>query len=791
MKPAITVCVTVAACIAILMVVHPWRSDANEQAGSDYLSADISNDPLLSGNLNTVALAKPDIPVSASPVIRVANKVEIPPPPVRSSPTLPIPKPKAAIETPKPVEAKPPAVVADATNDAPLPWSEADAERALKPLLSYEISEADIETLKDFVKRAFKEQYSKARALIKDLRDPVAIKFANWYYYRKKAPDIEAAEIIAFLQDNPLWPGRDQLEESIEDALFWRADAPEQTIGYFAGKQPVSGAGLAALGTAFIQKKQASKGEPLIRQAWRHHALTPAIEKQLRKLKVLNADDHRARAGYLLMQDNKSYIKAARRVLPLIEKKWQSAVKAHIATVQRAGNAGTLLTYLDPKIKEDPAILFARIQWLRRAGNDEKARELLLTAPRSAEELIDPEEWWEERQGHIRSALTEGHADIAYKLAEGHAEGLEHWDLSEAEFLAGWVAFRFQNKPKIARTHFLAAAAAGGLPKRRSRAAYWLGRVESALGNMKEARARFAEAAEHYHTFYGQLGHQMITSSDTPLALRDFVRPSKPDMEQFIALDVMKALVIAEKADFQNLLALFMYDLARDIKSAPQMTMLCELAKRIAPPHLTVRMAKIAINRDFPVEDYAYPTALPDFKAVADGQDVETALIHALTRQESEFNPKIVSSAGAVGLMQLLPSTAKLVARRHNVKYAKQKLVADPAYNVSLGSAFLHQLIDNYDGSYIMALAGYNAGPGRVRRWAKEFGDPRKQLVDPIDWIERIPFSETRNYVHKIMESAQVYRSRLIAKQAPVRLAEDLHRGRKDKPRFMMGEAAN
>jgi soluble lytic murein transglycosylase len=528
-----------------------------------------------------------------------------------------------------------------------------------------------------------------------------------------------------------------------------------------------------------------------VQQAWRLHVLTPAIEKTIRKLKVLEAEDHYVRASFLLIQDSKKYVGAVKRILPLIGKDRQSAVKAHMAAVQRAGNAGTLLTNLDAGIKDEPAILLARAQYLRRAKNDAKARELLTSAPKSAEALLDPEEWWKERQRHIREALNDGDAATAYALASGPNDGLEHWDLSEAEFMAGWIAFRFLNKPEAARKHFAAAAAAGGLPKRRSRASYWLGRIESAAGNQDEARARYMEAAEHHHTFYGQLAHQMIAGPDARLKFRHYPRPTKQDIDEFVGEDAIQAMVIAEKAGFDNLLALFMYDLAREIDSAPKMILLCELASRIAPPHATVRMAKIAINRDFPVEHYAYPRALPEFSVIASGQDTDEALIHALTRQESEFNPSIVSSAGAVGLMQLLPSTAKFVARQHNVDYTKNRLSSDPAYNVSLGSAFLHQLISNYDGSYIMALAGYNAGPGRVSRWAKELGDPRNSKVDPVDWIERIPFTETRDYVHKILESVQVYRSRLLDENAPIRLAEDLHRGRKDRPEFMAIQASN
>jgi soluble lytic murein transglycosylase len=234
----------------------------------------------------------------------------------------------------------------------------------------------------------------------------------------------------------------------------------------------------------------------------------------------------------------------------------------------------------------------------------------------------------------------------------------------------------------------------------------------------------------------------------------------------------------------------FLYDLARNLDSAPDMILLCELAIRVAPRHYAIRMAKVAMNRGFPVEHYAYPDALPEFKALGEEKDIEAALIQALTRQESEFNPNIVSSAGAVGLMQLLPSTAKEVARAFDIKFEKDKLSKDPGYNVSLGTAFLYRLIRNYDGSYIMALAGYNAGPGRVRQWVRTFGDPRDKDIDPVDWIEHIPFTETREYVHKILESAQIYRSRLDSDPAKLQLAQDLHRGRTDKPKFMIGAAA-
>ncbi len=791
----LAVTATGAFCAAVLAMTQPWRGGApipsNEsrvtaalfapgQGSEDIRTSDFAQTRTGSNSAERTkktGLAKSQTPSEPIPLPVQASDKSIPVPPKRGAPqqqTAPASLPaQAVMPEPSGMLAK------------------EKAEKALAPLLSYSPSEADITALKEFVKLAYGEKYSSARPLMESLRDPVAAKFARWYYYRKKAPDTTASEMIAFLDENPRWPSRDLLEESIEDALFWREEDPKTVVSYFEGKHPSTGIGLAALGTALIAQGRTEPGRELLRDAWRKHLLTPAAEKKIRKLRFLNEDDHRLRADYLLMKDNKRHLGAIERLLPLIDGKWKASIKARIATVKRAKNAGTLLTRLDRAVKQDPAVLLARIQWLRRAGSDKKAWSLLRSAPKNAAKLIDPGEWWKERERHVRSALNAGMAKTAYAIVKDHGGGLEHWDLSDAEFLAGWIALRFLNEPEDARGHFLAAAAAGGLPKRRARASYWLGRAELALKNERAALARFVEAAQHHHAFYGQLAHQMIEATGAKVALRNFVPPSQREIDDFVAKDVMKAIVLAQKADFQDVMSVFLYDLARRIESAPEMILLCELAIRTAPRHRAVRMAKVAVNRDFPVEQYAYPNALPNFDRLASEQDIEDALIHALTRQESEFNPEIVSSAGAVGLMQLLPSTAKMVAGWHDLKFEKKKLSADPAYNVALGTAFLGRLISNYDGSYVMALAGYNAGPGRVRQWVGQFGDPRQSQVDPIDWIERIPFTETREYVHKILESAQVYRSRLLGDHAPLRLAEDLYRGRQDQPVFMTLKAAN
>ncbi|WP_170937382.1 MULTISPECIES: lytic transglycosylase domain-containing protein [Rhodomicrobium] len=767
---------TVAACAGVLALLQPDGGDG-ETVIANHVGTAVTGRAESTGRQSKALLS---VAKSGPDTVPVPGKSDL----------APLPDKKDGAEAAAaPIKEEPVTTAAMRPPEGRLSKAEGDA--LLAPLLKADIPASDIDALKEVVKQVQKQDFPDARDAMAKIGDATVKKFALWYYYRAEAPDVPATEIAAFLDANPLWPSRAALTEAIEDALFWRETDPAKVIAYFSGRRPVSGTGKAALGSALIETGRKSEGEALVREAWRKTVLTPSIEKKLRQLHVLTAEDHRARADYLLIQDNKARLPAVKRLLPLIEGHARDAIKAEIASVERSKKAAGLLAKLDKDVKNDPGVMFARMQVLRRKGDDKQVWSILRSAPKTAEAMIDPTAWWGAREPHIRLALNAGNAKTAYAIAKDHGAELIDEDLSDAEFLAGWIALRYLDKPEDARKHFEASAAAGGLPKRRSRASYWLGRTELVLKNERAATARFAEAAQQSHTFYGQLAHQMIASSQAKAAIRGFVRPTEAEVKAFVSRDVMKAMVIAQKAGFENLMSDFMFDLARQIGSAPDMILLCELAIRTAQPQRTVRMAKIAMNRDFPVEHYAYPNALPDFKSVAGGGDIEAALVHALTRQESEFNPGTVSPAGALGLMQLLPATAKEVAKSNDVKFDKGKLTSDPAYNVSLGAAFLQQLISSYDGSYIMALAGYNAGPGRVRQWVAAFGDPRSKTVDPIDWIERIPFTETREYVHKILESAQVYRSRLASQDATLRLAEDLHRGRKDKPQFMIGAASN
>lgn len=664
--------------------------------------------------------------------------------------------------------------------EASLSPREALFDDALGPLLTFKLSGQDIAALKEAIRLFYKNDFEAGKPLLEKIKDRTARKLAYWYYLRASELDASASEIAKFRTENPLWPSKDLLDKRAEYALFMKKAAPEEVFAYFKSSQPQTGAGKAALGAAYLEKGDRERGESLIREAWRKHVLNEDAEEEMleRFGKVLTKQDHKFRADWLLVQDRRSYVAAARRLKKYLDKKDQISLDARAAEVRRSRKAGRLLTRLSKSLKQDPPVLLSRVRWLGRHGKDAKAWSLLRSAPLEAEKLVDPSAWWQVRRVHVRAALNEGHAKTAYAIARDHG-GVRGDDLEEAEFLAGWIALRFLNRAEDAKKHFLAGREAADLPKDRARMHYWLGRAELALGNVERATASLREAAKHFHTYYGQLARQALQLTALPADFLKQMTPSAGEIERFRSRDAVRALLIAKQADLESFLPLFLLDLARGLESPGEMILLGELSKRIAPPNWTVRMAKIALNRGFPMEAYAYPMDMPEFKMLSGQDPIEPALLYALTRQESEFDPGAQSRAGARGLMQLMPSTARMVARLHNVKYRRSRLT-EPEYNVMLGSAFLRQLLESFDGSYILALAGYNAGPGRVGEWIEDFGDPRSAKIDPVDWVERIPFTETRRYVQKIMESIQVYRALLKTQKLERTLVHDLHRGRPD-----------
>jgi peptidoglycan lytic transglycosylase len=654
-----------------------------------------------------------------------------------------------------------------------------DYAAVLKPLLSYDISSDDESRLRFVMRHNGSIDETAAK-----ISDPAVLAFGLWYRFKhNKSTALDAEAVEKFRLTHSHWPGQDDLREKAETALFLKDTPPETIKSFFNVAAPQTGAGKAALASVYLENGKDAEAKELICSAWRDHRLNEDVEKKILDKfgNMLGEEHHRARIDVLLYPDKASTTSAALRVAKLLPESERKKVDARIAVIKRGNNAGKLLDALpDDALEDDVGLRFNNIQWLRRTKDKDQrllAWKLLLDAPLEPNILLDLNEWWVERRVNVRAALNDGHPRTAYEIAAKH--GLASGDsFIEAEFLAGWVALRYLNEPHTALRHFLALRKAATDSRNIALGEYWLGRTALVLGDRGSATIHFHGAAKYPQYFYGQLGRQALDPRPARLAVTSTPVPTQADIDSFMSRPAVRAIGIARATKLEWVTPQFFLALSRTLDNAAEVVLLAELAKAMDRQQIGLRLAKIAFNRDLPLGDYALPVGvMPAFKSLLE-ERVDPALVHALSRQESEFNAAAKSPVGASGLMQLMPATARGVARRYKVAYSQARLT-NPAYNQQLGEAFLSDLIDGYSGSYFMALAAYNAGPGRVKEWMDIYGDPRDPDVDPIDWIERIPFTETRRYVIKIMETLQLYRSRLAGPKDALHLVQDLNRGRR------------
>jgi soluble lytic murein transglycosylase len=424
-----------------------------------------------------------------------------------------------------------------------------------------------------------------------------------------------------------------------------------------------------------------------------------------------------------------------------------------------------------------PALRYALARNYRKQEKFGKARAILAAAPRTAADMGDPEAWWTERRIMARRSVGPNHQDTwatAYQIAGNH--GLtEGSSAVEAEFLSGWIALRYLNKPETAMKHFAALQKVAPSRTEKARAGYWIGRTHEELGNAGAARAAYKSAAQHSTIYYGQLAREKIGLADTPERIEsgDTTVAARRSVDQD---EVIRAFRLMAQVAPKETLHMFLWSIANRFDTVAEMNAAAAIVHSAGGTFMALKLAKAAGAVNIDIDTYSYPLrGLPDWKHV--GKPVEKALVFGLSRQESEFNPQAGSKVGAQGLMQIMPGTAKLIARQHGLPFAVSKLKGDPVYNVKMGAAHLGDLIDDFNGSYVLTLVAYNAGPRRAKEWVEEFGDLRGGQVDAIDWVESIPFQETRQYVQKVLQNLHIYRSRL-APQSVRAMSKDLQRGK-------------
>jgi peptidoglycan lytic transglycosylase len=589
----------------------------------------------------------------------------------------------------------------------------------------------------------------------------------EWASLRANA-HVSFASLAAFLAAHPNWPSRGWVRDREEAELAAHPEAPAKVMAFFADGKPLSSAGKVAAARADEAQGRAGEASDIIRALWREGNVDALSEAAiLRDFGAsLTKADHFYRAARLIYA---GYIGAGVRAAALAGPDVLALVQARIEAA-RAPMSPALIRAVPPALRNDPGLLFSRIQYARRAGRVYEAALLLSLAPDDRAALIDPDRWWSERKMVAFALLDLDEPRLAFEACD---ETLRP-DSSEAEvdarFHAGWIALRFLGDAPLAAERFALAAKAAENPLSVARAAYWRGRAAEAMGDAEATKDFYGRAASEPFAYYGQLAAQRL--GETRLALRAPAPPAQGEArdEAVRAVEALYADGLDEAA------AALAFDAARQWRDEPQLAAMAEVVTRRADAGTQVQFAKLALMRGRPFEEMAFPAVgMPAFLPLPGSADLPT--VYAVARQESEFIWRSASWAGAKGLMQMLPSTAASTARRAGVEFDYARLIVDPAFNTRLGAALLGQLIEDERGSRELAFAAYNAGPGRVAQWIAAHGDPRDGTVDLVDWIERIPFDETRDYVQRVSENLGVYRQRFAEeKPAPPSVSARLSR---------------
>lgn len=624
-------------------------------------------------------------------------------------------------------------------------------------------------------KAAYSGHYPEAGALASRSGDPAAQKLVELLYLRHSWRDAGYERIMEFLSAAQGWPLSETLAKNAERALWHGAEPAEVVLSHFAQRRPLTPEGSFALARARLATGDRSGARKALLEGWLDPEVDAGLEKEAGAefAKVLTSEDHKRRLWSLVYaQETNAAIRMAKR----LPGEYQTAAKAAQALIRGTADAEKQYQRLSSDMRSQHAIQYALARYYRTHDKDSKARSLLSRIPSNQGVTGGGDAWWIERRIIARRSLERGAPDhwrTAYALAAAHgfSSGEYH---NEGEFLAGWIALRFLKNPHRALEHFARLDKAAETRTDLARAAYWTARAHAAAGNGPAANSAYREAAQHSTIYYGQLAREQLGLANEPIQITGG-QPTAGAIAKVENDEVMRAFQMTALAGQKDELGLFLWSITSRFKTADEMNAAASIAKNAGGTSLALKLAKLSGQKGLDIDTWGYPTgALPNWTRL--GRPVEKALVYGLSRQESEFNPKAGSRAGAQGLMQLMPGTAKLVARQYKIPYVAAKLTGDPSYNVKLGVAHLGDLIADYGGSYVLTLVAYNAGPRRAMEWVQAYGDPRSSKVDAIDWIESIPIQETRQYVQKVLQNTHIYRSR-FEPSSMTAMSADLKRG--------------
>jgi soluble lytic murein transglycosylase len=660
----------------------------------------------------------------------------------------------------------------------------AAASLLVRPLLPPEHEREQADKIKTALRLITNRKLDEARALQAEITDPVARKLIDWAALRVGfgAP----SDYARFLTENPNWPDADLLRRRMEQALFKAGGELSWIETTFQRWPPVSSVGLAAQASARLAVGDEAAAAKFAREAWCLLDLPGSYENDFltRLGRFLSVDDHKCRLERLLVahvRDRSGRAARASRMRPIIAKlpeAEQIKYTARLSMFLGQAAAPSFLKKVPVNSRVgDHGFAFQHAVWLRHRGQHQAAWRVLGGVAAGDNSLVNRDAWWTERRIQALNAIKGRNFQTAYDLVAG----AEPDDVNEAKdhaFFTGWIALTYLRDPKRAIDHFERMQKLADGPLSLSMAEYWLGATNRRLHRTKAAREHFGAAARIRDTFHGLLAREQLGSAAAPYELPAPPMPTATDVEPFKQSELLRAAVLMQRLELDRLqyTLRFFAHIGRSLETPGQYVVMAQLARELGDGQLEVRFGKRGIAAGHSLYLYAYPVdLLPAYPPLR--EPVEPALILSIARQESEFNTEIVSRAGARGVLQVMPITARHICRQYKIPCKIEELLRDPVYNARVASAYIADRQDDFSGSYILTLTGYNAGPGRTRQWLRTLGDPRSDTVQPLDWIYRIPFEETRLYVQKVLSNVQVYRARL-GKTQPLRLVRDMRRGR-------------
>ena len=648
------------------------------------------------------------------------------------------------------------------------------SEKSVVQKSSKYYSQKDYDIAKKSIQSMEKGQWTTALKNSKNAKDKSIYNFIQWRHLLTTGNQATFYDYMTFIQNNKHYPRISRIKYLAEQKLSTDKISPKKIINWFGINEPLSGYGMLVLGESFIQTGDSEKGIALIKRGWITAELSRDSMKSLSKKyrKYLDSKDYINRADYLAWENKYWDLKT---MLPYLPKDYQLLYTARQILMSKSYGVDQAIKNVPQKFKNDAGLNHDRLKWRRKRGRIDSSLEILFSIKNDKDYLVRPDKWWVERAIMTRALIYKNKYETAYKVASQHSldKGSE---FAEAEWLSGWIALSFLNDPILAVDHFNNFYQNISYPISLARGAYWLGRSYEKIGDKRQSEDWYREATKYLTTYYGQLAFLKINPSQN-FELEEQADVKDDYRKYFYNKELVKITHLLNELNKDKYTKNILRHLANDNIASGSEILAAELATNISRYDFAIQVSKLASYEKRFHNTFNYPIiSVPQY---VNGRKIpETAFILSLIRQESEFDMRANSHVGAQGLMQIMPYTAKLVAKQAKLPYSKSRLTSDPEYNINLGSHYIAGLILQYDGAYPFATAAYNAGPKRVKHWKKINKDPQKKQIDFVDWVELIPFKETRNYVQRVMENYNVYR--YILEKKPIKMKDFF----KDQPLF-------